>query len=260
MALPTIMEDINESLRVDRRHLIGGAAAVAAGVALGPLPGTRWVGAQDTGPGVEPFSVAGACTYVALDPYRICDTRPELGPNDYQVVNARVIRVPVVNRGGAPANARAAVLNVTAINRGNPAYVTVYPADTLMPTASNINLGPQGVPVPNLVTVMLGGGGDVMVYVDGTADIIVDLAGVYVPASGPASAGRMEVRPTAVRVVDTRNRGSRCPPTAWSTWSSTTSCRRMRRAPRSTSPPPKPNERASSRPIRSASTVPMPRT
>lgn len=190
---------------LDRRTLLGGAAALTAGATFAPLLGGGALASDAPSP--EGFAIpAGACSFVPLDPFRLCDTRTS-GPDDFRRLNPRLIRVPVAGRGGAPANATAAVLNVTAINRGGPAFVTVYPSATPMPTASNINLAARGQILSNLCTVKLGSNGAVAIYVEGDADFVVDLAGVYVPATGPTRAGRVDIRPSAVRVLDTRNRG-----------------------------------------------------
>lgn len=198
---------------LDRRTLLGAAAALTAGAAFVPLLGDTAL-ADDTVTSPTPEGLAlpsGACSFVPLDPFRLCDTRTS-PPSEFTRLNPRLIRVPVAGRGGAPANARAAVLNVTAINRGGPSFVTVYPSGSPMPTASNINLAARGQILSNLCTVKLGSNGAVGIYVDGTADFVVDLAGVYVPATGPTRAGRMDIRASAVRVLDTRTRGIRVYP------------------------------------------------
>ena len=81
-----------------------------------------------------------------------------------------------------------------------------------------LDLAP-GTTVPNLVTVRLPTSvgpnqGAVELYVDGAADFVVDLAGVYLGASGPERAGRIELRTTAARILDTRQ-SSKVAPDSW---------------------------------------------
>ena len=87
-----------------------------------------------------------------ISPQRIADTRASgpLGP-----LEAR--RFPVAGVGGVPANARAVVMNVTAGSPSSDGYLTVWPAGTARPTASNVNFS-LGQDVPNLVMVRLEGG------------------------------------------------------------------------------------------------------
>lgn len=215
VALTMTTEPFDDDQRFGRRALLGGSAALAAGAVLGAgLSGSAVasdVGVDETlvpeGLAVE----AGACTYLPLDPFRLADTRPDRPQKDFvphQWGSTRLIQVPIRGRGGAPLNARAAVLTVTAINRWRPAFVTVFPWGQPRPDASNINLpGVLNETISNLVTVQLGNDGSVGIYVEGAADLIVDLSGVYVPATGPSRAGRMEIRPSSVRILDTRSRG-----------------------------------------------------
>ena len=88
---------------------------------------------------------------------------------------------------GVPANATAAVLNVTGVNTTAAGFVTVYPAGTDLPTASNVNFDGAGQVLANMVTVKLGVGGAVDVYMQRQMDVAVDVSGAYVPVSRPVS-------------------------------------------------------------------------
>ena len=81
-----------------------------------------------------------------------------------------------------PANATAAIVNVTSVNSSLPSFITVWPAGTAMPTASTLNPRP-GVPVPNLAYLKLGSpGGRLSLYNNtGSTDYIVDVFGYVVP-------------------------------------------------------------------------------
>ena len=107
---------------------------------------------------------------------------------------------------GVPADATAAVLTVTVVNRSGYNFVSVYPAGAAVPEASNLNTAVHDEVAANLVTVQLGAGGAVDLDAFDLCDVVVDLAGVYVPApTGLARGGRFVALPSAVRVIDTRS-------------------------------------------------------
>jgi hypothetical protein len=107
-----------------------------------------------------------------------------------------VLTVPVTAAANAPPGAPAAVLNVTAAGAGGPGFLTVYPCDSTVPDASNVNyLGPEAV--PNLTVARLDGQGRTCVAASSATDVIVDLLGWFA-SSGAYNA----VSPT--RLLDTR--------------------------------------------------------
>ena len=75
------------------------------------------------------------------------------------------------------------MLNVTGVNTTAPSYVTVYPAGTELPTASNVNFDRAGQVMANMVTVKLGDDGAVDVYMQRAMDVAVDVSGAYVPVA-----------------------------------------------------------------------------
>ena len=160
-------------------------------------------------PSVEAATfIPGSSQYQAVPPSRLADTRPDQGAFGFSRPSNNVIRVQVAGRGGVPTNATAAVLNVTGVNTTAPGFVTVYPAGTDIPTASNVNFDGPGQVLANMVTVKLGAGGAVEIYTQRTMDIVVDVSGAYLPVTGPVSSGRLVTRPDgAFRVLDTRDRG-----------------------------------------------------
>jgi hypothetical protein len=141
--------------------------------------------------------------YVPLTPIRILDTRAgsgtPLGPNSTRLL-------PVAGTGRVvPASAVAVVLNVTEVNGTAGSLLTVYPAGTPQPKASNLNFA-AGTVTPNLVTVTIGSGGAVNIYNSlGTVNVLADVEGYFAPpVSIPAQQG--EFHPIApVRVCDTRS-------------------------------------------------------
>lgn len=183
--------------------------------------------AADLGtPGVDPVFGAGlvdvatatAQTYtdiripsrfVAVQPIRLVDTRPGtpslVGPSA-PVTAGSSLRVPgagvLTSAGQVPADATAVVLNVTAVNPTQLTYITAYPDGVRPPDASSLNAA-AGSTVPNLVTVRLGPSGAFRLRnAAGSVDLVADLAGYYVPATGNAGVGFNAVPPS--RLLDTR--------------------------------------------------------
>jgi hypothetical protein len=89
--------------------------------------------------------------------------------------------VPVAGIGGVPATASAVVANVTVTGTTAGSYLTVYPATSARPLASDLNWTP-GKTVPNLVVAELGTNGALGIYnAQGSTDVIIDVAGWFTP-------------------------------------------------------------------------------
>ena len=108
-------------------------------------------------------AVPGRCTRTGAVRRHTADD----GAFGFTRIDDHVIRVQVAGQFGVPGNATAAVLNVTGVNTTAPGFVTVYPAGTDLPTASNVNFDRAGQVMANMVTVKLGAGGAVDVYTQG---------------------------------------------------------------------------------------------
>jgi len=131
-----------------------------------------------------------------LQPTRILDTR-DLANGVGGPIGAGAERDLVVRGGMAavPASATAVALNVTATNPTAAGFLTVWPAGSPQPIASNLNLVP-GQTVANMVLVGVGGSGAVSIAnFAGSTDVIVDVTGWF-------SSGFHPIVPT--RIVDTR--------------------------------------------------------
>lgn len=135
-------------------------------------------------------------------PARIVDTRgvDGNGPSPLNAGESRLVEV--AGLGGVPSNSTAVVMNVTAVAPTRAGHLDVYPNGSPRPTASNINF-PAGRDVPNLVTMPLGTGGNILVYNSaGTTHLLVDVVGWYTP--GDPSPGDRYNPVAPARVVDTR--------------------------------------------------------
>src|SRR3954469_16427099 len=180
------------------------AVALTLLVTLGQVVAPNLGGAV---PSASAAFISGSSQFVVVAPARLADTRPDQGAFGFTQISGNVVRVQVAGREGVPANATAAVLNVTGVNTTASGFVTVFPAGTDLPTASNVNFDVAGQVLANMVTVKLGVGGAVDVYMQRQMDVAVDVSGAYVPVSAGVAAGRLVTRPDgAFRVLDTRER------------------------------------------------------
>ena len=185
-----------------RGFIVGGAAAATTAAAL----------ASTSSPAAA--AAGEPARYIPLTPLRVCDTRSGTGRNfGYTRVGGNVTRVQIAGRtiGGVtvPADATAAVFTVVGINRTTGRnYLSAYPAGSTWPGTSSVNMPWLNAAAPNLVTVQLGSG-SVDILANKPADIVLDLAGVYVPADdGRSRDGRY--REIALRrVIDTRNQAGK---------------------------------------------------
>ena len=176
---------------------------VTAGLVVVPSLGT----ATPMADAAVPF-ISGSTQYQAVAPARLADTRASEGAFGFIRLSANVVRVQVAGQHGVPSNATAAVLNVTGVNTTAAGFVTVYPAGTALPTASNLNFDRGGQVLANMVTVKLGAGGAVDVYTQAQMDVVVDVSGAYVPVAGAVGGGRLVTFASgAFRALDTRDRG-----------------------------------------------------
>ncbi len=156
-----------------------------------------------TGPDGTSAALPSAYTYIApaaytpLTPARLLDTRNSGGP--LGPGGSRSLTVAGV--GPVPAGATAVIVNVTVTDTTSTGFLTVYPAGTPRPLASNLNWVPQET-IANLVTVQIGAGGAISFYNSvGSTDVVVDLQGYFAPPSGSAGG---EVALAPARITDTR--------------------------------------------------------
>jgi len=160
-----------------RFHLSEGSTHLIADVA-------GWFG---YGPNADGVGFSG------VTPTRLLDSRLAGGPFS----PGEIRRVAVAGIAGVPADARSVVLNVTAADPVGSGYVTVFPAGSPAPNASNLNLR-RGVTRPNLVVVEVGASGAVDLLAAGTSThLLVDVLGYF-------GDGGMTTAVDPVRVFDTR--------------------------------------------------------
>ncbi len=136
--------------------------------------------------------------YRPLVPGRLLDTRNGGATIDGQSAGGgsrpadSITEVQVAGRGGVPADASAAVLNVTAADARGTGYVTVFPCGAEQPNASSLNFV-AGSTIPNNVITKLGDGGKVCLYTSAGTELLADVAGYFAPspAFAPLVPGRL---------------------------------------------------------------------
>lgn len=149
------------------------------------------------------YYTAGATgdAFTPVAPTRVLDTRNGTGVRQGKIGPAGSITLKVGGVGAVPANATAAVLNLTATAGTAGSYLTVYPTGAIRPTTSNLNFS-AGEARPNLVVVPLGTNGSINVYnAAGQVDAVADLMGYFTP--GASSGSTLDVGVPS-RVLDTR--------------------------------------------------------
>ncbi len=125
-----------------------------------------------------------ATTFTALVPARLLDTRTGHTTIDGQGSGVGVLpigtitKVHVTGRGGVPANAATAVLNVTVTEPVAAGFVTVYPCGIDAPLASNLNYAP-GQTIPNAVIAKVGTNGDVCIINSQPLQLVADVTGYF---------------------------------------------------------------------------------
>ena len=140
------------------------------------------------------YGTSGASTFTPVAPARLLDTRTDKTP--YGAGTTRTLQVAGV--AGVPADATAAVVNLTLTKVSGPGYATAYPAGQPVPGTSSINVV-AGETASNRVMVGLGNGQLAISTQLPRADVIVDVVGWF----GAGGTSYTPVVPT--RLLDTRN-------------------------------------------------------
>ena len=135
-----------------------------------------------------------------IAPTRILDTRYGTGGRSTPLGGRETMRLQVAD----PLDGyTAAVINLTGVEATASTFVTAFPADVALPTASNLNLV-AGQVRPNLVMVQLSADGAINLYnFAGNVNLVADLVGLY-KAGGARDLQTGRIKPFApVRIVYT---------------------------------------------------------
>ncbi|MBS2964431.1 PKD domain-containing protein [Actinocrinis puniceicyclus] len=169
-------------------------------------PGTYPVTLTETDPAGDSATVTAPYTtrgtnFSPYGPTRLLDTRNGTGAQQGAVAPGDTIRLKVAGVGSVPANAAAAVLNLTVNSPTAAGVITAYPdGDRAAPGTASVDFA-AGQTVATLAVAQLGADGtvDLLNNSSGTVQVIADITGYFTPA---AAAGYTSLSP--VRLLDTR--------------------------------------------------------
>jgi hypothetical protein len=147
-----------------------------------------------------PATTATSGRFVPITPIRTLDTRQTA-----KVAPSGTINAVVAGVNSIPIDASAVAVTVTAVDATRGGFVTAWAAGAPRPDASISNQPAAGSTVPNTTIVPVGAGGQISVYTDGGAHILVDIAGWFTGTSAPDSTDGLFVPVSPVRIADSRS-------------------------------------------------------
>ncbi|HRE00127.1 MAG TPA: CAP domain-containing protein, partial [Ilumatobacteraceae bacterium] len=140
------------------------------------------------------YDDGGDGRFSSVSPARLMDTRE----TNSRLGKGEIRQLRVAGVASVPFGAEVVSLNVTSVAPDYEGYVTVWPCDVAMPTASSVNPVP-GAAKPNVVLAPVAADGTVCFFASTPVDIVVDITG-YVASS----ASLTYVPATPFRLTDTR--------------------------------------------------------
>ena len=141
----------------------------------------------------------GPLSFIPVAGDRVYDTRT-LGTDTGPILagTSRLVKV-----AAAQGTHRAALVNIALLRPANNSFLTAWQPRTARPTASNLNVQASQA-ASNASIVPVDADGNVLMFTNATAHVVVDVLGFFDVTSGTSTAGRFEPV-TPVRAVDTRN-------------------------------------------------------
>jgi hypothetical protein len=118
--------------------------------------------------------------FVPLNPARLLETRAGLETVDGQsqaigrLAAGSTTTLQVAGRGGVPAGARSAAVNLAVILPSDPGFITLYPCGEDQPTASSANYVAGDV-IANSGIVKLDPNGAVCIFTSAATDLVIDV-------------------------------------------------------------------------------------
>ena len=161
-----------------RRVVLAMALATATAGSVGAIVAANGSSAASTLP-------PHGSVFVPTDPVRLFDTRS----TGSRLAAGSPIDVVVAGSNDVPSTAVGVMANLTVTGPSNSGYLVAWPTGSPRPGTSNLNFS-AGQTVPNLASVRLGTGGRITIALSGgSADVIVDLSGYYVPGPDKGDKG-----------------------------------------------------------------------
>lgn len=175
-----------------------GATSIAHATSDTPQPATVSAPVQAPAQAAPRAPASSLSAFIPTPPVRVLDTRTGTGGTTTPIGPASQITLDLSTN--LPADATAAVLNLTGTDPTANTFITAYPNDIQQPPTSTLNLTPRQTRA-NATTVLLNPARQINLYnAAGTTNLIADLAGYYTSGTGSL------YNPlTPTRVLDTRN-------------------------------------------------------
>ena len=120
----------------------------------------------------------GAAEVTVPTPTRLLDSRIGLGATAGHLAGGTTVELQVTGRAGVSTSAAAVGMNMTVTEPSAGGYLTVYPCDQPVPTASNLNFVTDET-IPNYVVARLDARGKVCVFSSAPTHVIADVATFY---------------------------------------------------------------------------------
>jgi len=148
-------------------------------------------------------SSSSSLAFYPLTPCRVVDTRNATGGLGGPFMSGGSSRAfPILSSTcNIPSTAKAYSFNVTAVPHTPLGYLSIWPTGQTQPLVSTLN-SLTGVVTANAAIVEAGTGGEISVFAQDDADVILDVNGYFAP---PGTGGLSLYAVTPCRVMDTRN-------------------------------------------------------
>lgn len=147
--------------------------------------------------------------YRTMNSNRIYDTRSKS-----PVGNRGTLQVPIFNKGGIPATAKALSVNVTAVSPATAGHAKVWAGGSPEPTSSRINFA-AGKNIANEMIVPIGGDGNIQLKnFAGNTHYVFDVTGYFEEDTDnyeQSQEGRYQSLSNLQKVYDTRNANGKRP-------------------------------------------------
>jgi hypothetical protein len=126
----------------------------------------------------------GGLAFQPLSPVRMFDSRlPQSALNEatggMPVPAGGMVRLQIAGRQGVPSGAKAASVNITAVDNGSPSFITAYPCGA-RPDSSNLNIAPHQSVTANGAMIKLSSEGELCLYSLNSVHLVVDINGVWI--------------------------------------------------------------------------------
>lgn len=173
------------SLSYNDGQTASNSAVVAPGSA-GQLTVTNYAGTTSLVVSVEGYFTAASSSgtapggFMPIAGTRVLDTRNGTGVSSTAPLTAnQTTTVAVAGQGDVPANASAAIVNVSGLNAAAAGYLTAWASGASRPATGTMNYSPSGT-ISTEVTVPIGSDGKIAVQLsNGSADVVIDVQGYF---------------------------------------------------------------------------------